>query len=191
MSYRFSDTFDRFNRLSSRSHRRVIKRASSHCVETLESRVCLSVTFSSAIDYSTGEIPDFIASCDLNADGKRDLIVSSYNGSSREILLGNGNGTFGAPTDIALTCAPDFVTAGDVDGDGKADLVTASFDHNVVSVLLGNGDGTFQPEQLIPYSRQLRYWSLAVSDFKQDGWPDLIFADTWSQVTFVANATGK
>jgi len=58
-------------------------------------------------------------------------------------------------------------------------------------LLLGNGDGTFQSDQLLPYSRDLRYWSIAVSDFNKDGWPDLVLADTWSQVIFLPNAAGK
>src|SRR5690242_7137327 len=90
-------------------------RARNH-LEVLEQRLCMSATFSSASSYDAGGIPDFIAAADFNGDGKRDLVVSSYNGSNLNLLLGNGNGTFGDPTAIALTDAPDFVTSGDVNG---------------------------------------------------------------------------
>jgi FG-GAP-like repeat len=58
---------------------------------------------------------------DLNADGKVDLVTA--NQASLSVLMGNGNGTFGAATSRAIL--PNFfhglgsVTAPDLTGDGK------------------------------------------------------------------------
>src|SRR6185436_1051515 len=88
--------------------------------------------------------PSAIIAKDLNADGKIDLVTA--NDASLSILMGNGNGTFGAPTSLAIL--PSFfqpalgsVTAADLNGDGKLDL--ASGMSGGVGVFLGNGNGTF------------------------------------------------
>ena len=60
------------------------------------------------------------------------------------MLLGNGDGTFGAQTTFAVGDAPRL---GDDGGrrtaTASADLITANCNSDTVSVLLGNGDGTF------------------------------------------------
>ena len=58
---------------------------------------------------------------DFNGDGKVDLAGSGANVVS--VMLGNGNGTFGAKTDFAVAAAPQAVAAGDFNSDGKVDLV--------------------------------------------------------------------
>ena len=55
------------------------------------------------------------------------------------VLLGNGNGTFQAPTPFAAGDAPRFITVADLDDDTVPDLVVANSDGDDVSVLLGNG----------------------------------------------------
>ena len=156
-------------------------------------------TFQSPSTIATGVLIQISAmvTADLNNDGKADLAMIGFDEPTNvAVFLGNGDGTFRAKQTTALNAdgSASLVVA-DFNQDGKLDLVVGSngykTEFNSLRLVLGNGDGTFQPEQLMPYSRQLRYWSLAVSDFNQDGWPDLIFADTWSQVAFVANAAGK
>ncbi|HEY6866139.1 MAG TPA: T9SS type A sorting domain-containing protein, partial [Candidatus Eisenbacteria bacterium] len=84
---------------------------------------------------------------------------------------GNGDGTFGAKTDLVTGSAALSVAIGDLDGDGKADLAVANFYSDNVSVLLGNGDGTFRAKA--------DCWggagpgSLAIGDLNGDGAPDL------------------
>jgi Bacterial Ig-like domain (group 3)/FG-GAP-like repeat len=84
-----------------------------------------------------------IAFADLNGDGKIDLIAggSSLDGTTPElaIALGNGNGTFQAPTILNIegfgfVGAP---TVADFDGDGKLDVYADG-------IFYGNGDGTLK-----------------------------------------------
>ena len=78
---------------------------------------------------------------DLNGDGKPDLAVANYGSNTVSVLLGNGDGGFGAKTDFATGSDPYSVAIGDLNGDGKPDLAVANSSSNTVSVLLGNGDG--------------------------------------------------
>jgi hypothetical protein len=73
---------------------------------------------------------------DFNGDGVTDLA-----GGSR-VQLGNGDGTFKAPTDIGYPGA--VLGVGDFNRDGKLDVVAAQGRPSYeVAVVLGNGDGTF------------------------------------------------
>ncbi|MYT70014.1 MULTISPECIES: VCBS repeat-containing protein [unclassified Streptomyces] len=88
-----------------------------------------------------GQIPAAFASeasCDLNADGFTDLVVSTdppYDGQGRppvplQILFGSPGGIAGKGVKVAIPAKarlgndwPDQPVCGDFDGDGKADLV--------------------------------------------------------------------
>jgi hypothetical protein len=90
------------------------------------------------------------------------------------VLLGNGDGTFGAPTAFATGTHPISVAIGDLNGDGKPDLAVANNVSNSVSVLLGNGDGTFGTKTDFPTgSSPLQ---VAIGDVNGDGRPDLVVA---------------
>jgi len=115
-------------------------------------------TFQTPVPYgSAGISPTFVATGDVNGDGKLDLLVtnacsdSTCTTSSVAVLLGNGDGTFQAPV-AYLTGgnSPFSVSIGDMNGDGKADLVVADSRPGTIAVLLGNGDGTFQTAVTYP-----------------------------------------
>jgi regulation of enolase protein 1 (concanavalin A-like superfamily) len=74
---------------------------------------------------------------DFNGDGITDLV------GGNTVLLGNGDGTFRAPTMIDYDGSA--VATGDFNGDGKPDvvLVQSAINSREVVVALGNGDGTF------------------------------------------------
>ena len=52
-----------------------------------------------------------IAAADFNRDGKLDLAVTQYCTDALAILLGNGNGTFQAPTTLAVGRHPTYLSA--------------------------------------------------------------------------------
>lgn len=91
---------------------------------------------------------------DFNGDHILDFAFSAVGDPSDpsitngvEVVLGNGDGTFGAPTSYHTTDlgVPSQILAGDLNGDGFVDLVVANGDYpGTVSILAGNGDGTFQ-----------------------------------------------
>ncbi len=93
--------------------------------------------------FDVGGNPFSVAIGDVSGDGKPDLVTANSFSNTVSILLGNGDGTFGAKVDYGTGDGPGSVAIGDVSGDGKPHLAVANQESNSVSVLLGNGDGTF------------------------------------------------
>jgi hypothetical protein len=140
-------------------------------------------TFATSTLAKVGIAPTAVAASDLNRDGKLDLIVvngssGSTIGQSVTVLLGNGNGTFGAPLSYPTGASPYAVVAADVNGDGNPDLAVASGDANSVSVLLGRGDGTFAPA--VNYAAGSYPDGIAAGDLNGDGKADLAIANDYS-----------
>ena len=81
---------------------------------------------------------------DVNGDSILDIVTANAGSNNVSVLLGNGDGTFGAQVTFATGTFTVSVILGDVNGDGILDIITANQSSNNVSVLLGNGDGTFQ-----------------------------------------------
>ena len=60
------------------------------------------VFFSGPTNFGVGDGPVSIAIGDFNGDGKRDLVVSNLFSNNVSILLGNGDGSFGSATNLAV-----------------------------------------------------------------------------------------
>jgi hypothetical protein len=132
--------------------------------------------FGAAIDSDgTGGNHASLAVADFNNDGNLDLAgVSSdyeaYPSGWLGVLLGNGDGTFQAPTVRGTQYMPVSAAAGDFNNDGNSDLVVTEDDlgsSGVVEVLLGNGRGGFtrMPWHGISYPTM----GVAVADLNLDG----------------------
>ena len=121
-------------------------------LEGLEGRALLSSAPSfAAVGYTvTGNTPRGVAVGDLNGDGHLDLVTANSNSSDVNVLLGNGDGTFGPEARYTVGAGPWSVAVGDFNGDHRLDLVTANTGSGDVSVLLGNGDGTFGRRSATP-----------------------------------------
>jgi hypothetical protein len=93
-------------------------------------------TFRAGGKFSTYNMVSLMAVSDFNGDCHLDVAVA---GTGVGVLLGRGDGTFGAAT-IYFGGCDDLagVASGDFNGDGKLDLATSD------GVLLGEGDGTFE-----------------------------------------------
>jgi hypothetical protein len=133
-------------------------------------------TFAAAVTYSTGagSKPLAVAVGDLNGDGKQDLAVALGNKAAVAILMGKGDGTFGAASTVATAASalyyPVALTLADFNHDGRLDLATAN-NSTGVSVLLGNGDGSFKPYKLLGSSKGPTW--IAAGDLNNDGNLDL------------------
>jgi hypothetical protein len=117
-----------------------------------------------------GDETKSIAAADLNGDGHADLVVTTQEAMVLQVLLNQGDGTFGAPVPYGVSLRWGFgeqtlVTLFDLNGDGAADAV---FENG--PVLFGKGDGTFA-EQVV--YRSGRLYGLAIADFDGNGLPDI------------------
>ena len=134
-------------------------------------------TFSARTDYVIG--PVAFAFCvavgDLNSDGSADLVTANYGANTASVLLGHGDGTFGARSDFEAGTTPASVAIGDLNADGHLDIVFANDVSNGVSVMLGNGDGTFGTRNA--YGVGTSPTSVAIGDLNRDGKLDLAVAE--------------
>jgi Flp pilus assembly secretin CpaC len=109
-------------------------------------------------DYATGTAPVSVAIGVFNGNNNQHLDIATANqGSSTtsgtvSLLLGAGDGTFGARNDFqvhipqdANLSVPSAIAVGDFNGDNILDLAVTDFANNNVAILFGKGDGTFTP----------------------------------------------
>ena len=121
---------------------------------------------------------------DFDEDGKADLAVSSLGDNTINVVLGNGNGTFGAQVAYSTGTYPWSAAIGDFNNDGHADLVVSNRGDDTVSVLAGKGDGTFKTQTTYRTGASSGAY-IALGDFNRDGTPDLAMTNATSQVVSV------
>jgi hypothetical protein len=130
---------------------------------------------------------------EFSGDNKLDLAVVTSSCDSTptctrsvNVMLGNGDGTFGSPVGNQSTLGlnSQAVALGDVNGDGKLDLAvvddcvppTATCTTEFVDVFLGNGDGTFKTaKSSVPSSTDITF--VGFGDLNGDGKPDILTVD--------------
>ena len=130
------------------------------------------------------EVADGVAVGDFTGNGNLDLAVATDSGV--DVLLGNGDGTFGAPTNFATSGWAFAVAVGDFNGDGKADIATAAGDG--IDVLMGNGNGTFAPA--VNYPTVYPSSSIALADFNRDGKLDVVTTSNGTPRVFLGFGDG-
>lgn len=99
-------------------------------------------TFATKKDYAIGSSPSFspssIATTDVNADGKLDVLVTNGNDDTVSVFLGNGDGFFAVKQNYTTGDVPRDVITPDVNGDTYSDVVVANYRSNTVSVFLNS-----------------------------------------------------
>ncbi len=131
--------------------------------------------------------PGAVGVADFNHDGKADLVVShspSFNTTFLAVLLGDGAGGFGPPTDYPASHSQPLVIA-DFNNDGNADVFLGNASTNNSEVLLGNGGGGFSAPFTVVIPNNI---DAVAADFNNDGKLDL--ATVYDGNAFVSVALG-
>jgi hypothetical protein len=143
--------------------------------------------FAGAQDFRTTSFGQFVAEGDFNRDGKEDLVIGGE--FSVGVLLGKGNGTFGAFKSVNIgKDGAGFVVTGDFNGDGISDVATFLGGGSSVTVLLGKGDGSFKVPRTFFAGANL-VW-MAVGDFNNDGKLDLVMCAGKFVIVLLGNGNG-
>jgi hypothetical protein len=130
--------------------------------------------------------PEWIATGDVNGDGKADIVATVYNyentgcpNNEVAVFIGKGTGKFDAPVfySTGASAQSTDVFLADVNGDGHPDIIISNAD-GTISVLLNKGKGTFGTATLISSVAALspHLNALAIADFNGDGKLDIAAA---------------
>jgi len=146
-------------------------------------------TLATGTEFSVGGYSNSVDVGDVNGDGNLDLITGNtgYSSGSVSLLLGLGNGSFGAATNYFEDDSVASAALGDLDGDHDLDLLwTTDPGSGLVPTLswrLNSGSGSFgETNQFLLEETELEQVELA--DLDGDGYPDLIALSGGSLFTF-------
>src|SRR5690606_4372344 len=122
--------------------------------------------------------PTSIASGDFNEDGHADLVVGNQYSDNFALLLGNGDGTFGAPTLVPVANYAFTVAVGDVNEDGHLDVASGSRHRDDIAIHFGNGDGTFTAP--VTFDMNSSVFDVHLTDLDDDDHLDIVVAQAGS-----------
>ena len=115
----------------------------------------------------TTEFSQSVRMADLNKDGHIDFVGGRFD-NQISIVLGVGDGTFGAADIYYVSGNPKDVEVADMDGDGNLDVIIAVMDIDQVWIYPGNGDGTLDDGNIVAITTKENPSSIAIADIDKD-----------------------
>ena len=115
-----------------------------------------------------------VATVDLNADGRLDILAANARNGHVTPLLGNGDNTFTRQPDLLAGLGTVALATGDLNDDQLPDVVTANKFVNTVSLLINVGNGEVLRSDLTTGQQPT---DVAIGDLNRDGRADLVVAN--------------
>lgn len=138
--------------------------------------------------------PGALAVVDLNVDGTSDLVAGNLNNdyagltSTISVRMGNGDGTFGNATEVAVGRYSGVVLTGDFNEDGKPDLASVNAESRTVSVLVGDGAGGFS--SIVEYPTGDLPLGGTVGDMNRDNHLDIVVTNHQDNTVTILHGRG-
>jgi hypothetical protein len=147
----------------------------------------------------TESLPFTAALADINGDGKPDIVETCALSNDIYTLIGSGTGTFTAgPSTYTGTpgpCGSTVVGIGgfalaDFNGDGKPDLFVAGYSGSTSNACTAQGTGSGTFTMMGPtFMTAPASGPIAVGDFRNVGYPDVIFGSLGQYGLLLNNGT--
>ena len=147
--------------------------------------------FEAPREISVGTGPFDLAAGDVDRNGTTDLVVTTPDSHTIDVLLLGSTGQLAARRVLTGVGEPWGATLADATRDGILDIVHSDYATNSISVLRGRGDGSFEPHiTRLPLSA--RPQGVVSADFNHDGITDFAVASTGSSNldVFFGTSTG-
>jgi hypothetical protein len=134
--------------------------------------------FAAPVSVALPFAPTIVVLTGVDDDELVDLLVLGTlpppaHNSSVAVLLGNGDGSFGAPQIIDTGAVSSSMSIADMDSDDAVDIVAGN--EGAVTILFGRGDGTFGEPALAVINGIAA--AVVAADLDADGVPDVGYAD--------------
>jgi hypothetical protein len=136
--------------------------------------------FANPYILSTGSSrPLFITTGDFNNDNRLDMVIVNYGTNTIGLLLGYGNGSFQDQKTYftGYDSIPYSLAVGDFNKDNQLDIAITNYGINNIHILLGDGNGSFANQQTYTTSRNSNPASIAIGDFNNDDYLDIVVAN--------------